>query len=157
MPFTIANTRAFDHDPRFGLVMLSELASRALSPAVNDPVTAIAVLEAGTRVLAVMLRHDPVQSDAVPPGLAIPPFAFPDLIEDLYRPIARDGAGTIEVGIRLQKSLAAPQAIATEAMADCRNRGRRCARPRPDRPDQRRSPRPPHPRPRPLLVAMTHD
>lgn len=118
--FTIANTRAFDHDPRFGLVVLSEIASRALSPAVNDPGTAIAVLEAGTRVLAAMLRHDPPPHQATPVGIAIPPFAVPDLIEDLYRPIARDGAGTIEVGIRLQKSLAALQAIAAGAMPDCR-------------------------------------
>ncbi|WP_242184692.1 DUF2254 domain-containing protein [Sphingomonas sp. CARO-RG-8B-R24-01] len=118
--FTVAHSRAFDHDPRFGLVVLSEIASRALSPAVNDPGTAIAVIEAGTRVLAALLRHDPDAVAATPAGIDMPPFAFPDLIEDLYRPIARDGAGVIEVGIRLQKSLAALQAIAIEATADCR-------------------------------------
>ena len=117
--FTIANHRAFDHDPRFGLVVLSEIASRALSPAVNDPGTAIAVIEAGTRVLAAMLRCDPVRAAHDTEWVEVPPFAFPDLIEDLYRPIARDGAGTIEVGIRLQKSLAALRAIAPEADADC--------------------------------------
>lgn len=53
--FTVANDRAFDHDPRFGLVVLSEIASRALSPAVNDPGTAISVIEAGTRVLATIV------------------------------------------------------------------------------------------------------
>jgi uncharacterized membrane protein len=118
--FSVANTRAFDHDPRFGLVVLSEIASRALSPAVNDPGTAIAVLEAGTRVIATMLRHDPAQIGSQPDHLNIPPLAFCDLIEDLYRPIARDGAAMIEVGIRLQKSLAALQAIAVDAQADCR-------------------------------------
>ena len=117
--FTIANHRAFDHDPRFGLVVLSEIASRALSPAVNDPGTAIAVIEAGTRVLAAMLRGDPVPAARDTDWVEVPPFAFPDLIEDLYRPIARDGAGTIEVGIRLQKSLAALRAIDPEADADC--------------------------------------
>ena len=118
--FTISNERAFDRDPRFGLVVLSEIASRALSPAVNDPGTAIAVIEAGTRVLAAMLRHDPDPDEALPGRVHIPPFAFPDLIEDLYRPIARDGAGIIEVGIRVQKSLAALQAIEPEATRDCR-------------------------------------
>lgn len=117
--FTLSNNRAFDHDPRFGLVVLSEIASRALSPAVNDPGTAIAVIEAGTRVLATMLRHDVDACPTGPDGVVIPPFAFPDLIEDLYRPIARDGAGTIEVGIRLQKSLAALAAICGDANADC--------------------------------------
>lgn len=41
--FVIGDSRAFDQDPRFGLVALSEIASRALSPAVNDPGTAIDV------------------------------------------------------------------------------------------------------------------
>jgi uncharacterized membrane protein len=117
--FTLSNSRVFDHDPRFGLVVLSEIASRALSPAVNDPGTAIAVIEAGTRVLAAMLRREPDPMVGGPAGVDIPPFAFPDLIEDLYRPIARDGAGTIEVGIRLQKSLAALGVLCPDAGADC--------------------------------------
>ena len=117
--FTLSNSRVFDHDPRFGLVVLSEIASRALSPAVNDAGTAIAVIEAGTRVLAAMLRHDTTPPNDETAGVDIPPFAFPDLIEDLYRPIARDGAGTIEVGIRLQKSLAALSVLCPAAARDC--------------------------------------
>ena len=39
--FLIGNLRTFDDDPRFGLVVLSEIASKALSPAINDPGTAI--------------------------------------------------------------------------------------------------------------------
>jgi uncharacterized membrane protein len=34
--FVIGNMRYFHEDPRFGLITLSEIASRALSPAVND-------------------------------------------------------------------------------------------------------------------------
>lgn len=122
--FTLEHHRAFDHDPRFGLVVLSEIASRALSPAVNDPGTAIAVIEAGTRVLATMLRHRPDRHCAAPAGVSVPPFALVDLLEDLYRPIARDGAGTIEVGIRLQKALAALQRIEPAAAGDCRAQAR---------------------------------
>lgn len=103
--FTIAHDRAFDQDPRFGLVVLSEIAARALSPAVNDPGTAIAVLDAGTRVLATLLHHRPDEENIPPAGVIVPSLAFDDLIEDLYRPIARDGASMVEVGIRLQKSL----------------------------------------------------
>ncbi len=118
--FTIEHHRAFDHDPRFGLVVLSEIASRALSPAVNDPGTAIAVIEAGTRVLATILHRQIDPDHIAPTGVTVPPFAFPDLLEDLYRPIARDGAGTIEVGIRLQKALAALRHIDPDAAGDCR-------------------------------------
>lgn len=42
--FLIGDERTFDDDPRFGLVVLSEIASRALSPAVNDPGTAIDII-----------------------------------------------------------------------------------------------------------------
>ena len=35
--FVIGENRTFDEDPRFGLIVLSEIAARALSPAVNDP------------------------------------------------------------------------------------------------------------------------
>lgn len=117
--FTIEHHRTFDHDPRFGLVVLGEIAGRALSPAVNDPGTAIAVIEAGTRVLATVLRHRPSEERLPPARVKVPPFAFSDMIEDLFRPIARDGAGTIEVGLRLQKALAALVAIDERARADC--------------------------------------
>lgn len=117
--FTIGHYRAFDHDPRFGLVVLGEIASRALSPAVNDPGTAIAVIEAGTRVIAAMLSHEPDPDWAPPAGVVVPPFAFHHLLEDLFRPIARDGAGVIEVGIRLQKALAALRALDKRAGPDC--------------------------------------
>ena len=49
--FALGTSRTFDEDPRFGLICLSEIASRALSPAVNDPGTAISVLRAMTRLL----------------------------------------------------------------------------------------------------------
>lgn len=117
--FTVAHDRAFDHDPRFGLVVLSEIASRALSPAVNDPGTAISVLEAGTRVLSAMVT---MKEDGDKPDqgrVVVPALRFPELLEDLYRPIARDGAGLIEVAIRLQKSLAALAEAAPAARRDC--------------------------------------
>ena len=117
--FTIERHRAFDQDPRFGLVVLAEVASRALSPAVNDPGTAIAVIEAGMRVVSAMLRQVPAPDNAPPPEIAVPPLAFADAVEDLFRPIARDGAGTIEVGMRLQKALAAIASIDREAAPAC--------------------------------------
>lgn len=122
--FTVARERAYDQDPRFGLVVLSEIASRALSPAVNDPGTAVAVIEAGTRVLAAVLRVEADPDCAPPAGVRVPPFALADLLEDLYRPIARDGAGLIEVGVRLQKSLAALRTIDPAAEAACALRAR---------------------------------
>lgn len=119
--FTVAHDRAFDHDPRFGLVVLSEIASRALSPAVNDAGTAISVIEAGTRVLSAMIAIEKEGDRLGADRVVVPALSFPELLEDFYRPIARDGAGLVEVATRLQKSLAAVAQAAPAARSDCQS------------------------------------
>ena len=109
--FTFDHRRQFDHDPRLGLVVLSEIASRALSPAVNDPGTAIAVMGSGVRVMTALL--DEGRSGASGgEHIRLPQLSIADLLDDLFRPIARDGAGLIEVAIKLQRSLAEIAAVA---------------------------------------------
>lgn len=103
--FTCGNERSFDQDPRFGPIVLAEIASRALSPAVNDPGTAIAVLGRLVRVLA--LWHVPAEPEIAYPAVYVPSIKASDLLEDAFRPIARDGAGLVEVQVRLQKALTA--------------------------------------------------
>jgi uncharacterized membrane protein len=105
--FTLSHHRTFDHDPRFGLVVLSEIASRALSPAVNDPGTAIAVIEASARVMMRLADHRTKEGAQLPARVHVPPIHFTELLDDWCRPIARDCAAIVEVGIRLQKALGA--------------------------------------------------
>ena len=62
--FTVGAERTFDQDPRFGLCVLAEIASRALSPAVNDPGTAIDVIGRAVRLLAHWGRFEPSEIDA---------------------------------------------------------------------------------------------
>ncbi|GLI98978.1 DUF2254 domain-containing protein [Sphingobium sp. BS19] len=109
--FTFDHHRQFDHDPRLGLIVLSEIASRALSPAVNDPGTAIAVLGSGVRVVTSMLDEGR-PGGAGSERISLPKLSIGDLLDDLFRPIARDGAGTVEVAIKLQRSLAEIAAVA---------------------------------------------
>ncbi|MFC5578303.1 DUF2254 domain-containing protein [Lysobacter niabensis] len=107
---TVDQTRAFDQDPRFGLIVLSEIASRALSPAVNDPGTAIDVIG---RCVRLLLRYRPdIAGEPTFPAVHAPALAPQDMIEDCFGPIARDGAGRPGVAIRLQKAL---QTVACEA------------------------------------------
>ncbi|PXW73803.1 putative membrane protein [Blastomonas natatoria] len=104
--FVIAGDRTFEADPRFGLIVLSETASKALSPGVNDPGTAIDVLGTSLRILAgwsTAARATPARVTC--PRLHVPPIAIEDLVCDAFRWIARDGAGQLEVQIRLQKAL----------------------------------------------------
>lgn len=104
--FTIGDVRSFDQDPRFGVSVLAEIASRALSPATNDLGTAIDVIGRTVRVLAVLA--EPVEEDAEGEHsrVFVPGLNLGDLFDDLYIPIARDGATLVEIGVRLQKALA---------------------------------------------------
>jgi len=116
--FTVGEQRSFDQDPRFGLSVLSEIASRALSPAVNDPGTAIDIIGRAVRLFC-----SPVEAGegSTPyPRLFLRPADISDLFDDIFTPIARDGAALVEVHIRLQKAFLAlaqykPAVYATHA------------------------------------------
>jgi uncharacterized membrane protein len=60
--FSVDDTRSYNQDPRFGASVLSEIASGALSPAVNDPGTAIDVINRALRVVAVW--NEPVEASS---------------------------------------------------------------------------------------------
>jgi len=105
--FQIGDDRYFADDPRFGLVVLSEIAGRALSPAVNDPGSAIKII--GTMVRLFALWNDPVKKQDKKAleydRVAVPVIDVRDMFDDAFTAIARDGAGTVEVALRLQKAL----------------------------------------------------
>lgn len=105
--FTVGEERTFEQDPRFGVVVLAEVASRALSPGVNDSGTAIDVIGRMVRVLSDWAREDkPDEEDIKCPHVFVPPIDDRDLFEDAFMMIGRDGAHLIEVQLRLQKALA---------------------------------------------------
>lgn len=105
--FMIGGERQFEDDPRFGLVVLSEIAGRALSPAVNDPGTAIGVI--GTLVRLFVLWSEPTETEEVTAPqydrVEVPEISVRDMFDDAFTAIARDGAGAVEVSVRLQKAL----------------------------------------------------
>lgn len=106
--FVIGDGRDFRQDPRFGFVVLTEIAQRALSPAVNDPGTAIDVLGTVTRLLCQWARQ--AENGDTPSTrhgrIHVPPLAVDDCFDDVFAPLSRDAGGMLEVGIRLRKSLA---------------------------------------------------
>lgn len=107
--FTVGKERSFDQDPRFGLAVLAEIASRALSPSMNDPGTAIDVIGRAVRILSCLPGNAKPQpsEETCCPQVWIPALRLEDLFEDIFTPIARDGAALIEVQVRLQKALQA--------------------------------------------------
>lgn len=100
--FTLGDTRTYDSDPRFGFIVLGEIADRALSPGINDPGTAIDVIDTATRLLTEW--RDEV-ADAKHDRIFVAPLEPQDVLEDAFRPLSRDGAHIVEVMIRLMKCL----------------------------------------------------
>jgi uncharacterized membrane protein len=106
--FVIGQSRTFDSDPRFGMIVLGEIGDKAMSAGINDPGTGIVVIDTATRLLLDWkeerqeVRHDRVFVRRIRPA---------DVLDDVYRPTARDGAAILEVMIRLMKSL--------ETVAEC--------------------------------------
>lgn len=103
----VEHDRSFDQDPRFGLVVLSEIASRALSPAVNDPGTAISVLDSGLRCFEILAEASRDPKDARYSRIYGAVIEADDLFTDFFIKIARDGAGIVEVQQRIQLCLLA--------------------------------------------------
>ncbi len=118
--FLIGGDRTFDDDPRFGLVALSEIASRALSPAVNDPGTAIDII--GTFVRLFTRWAETPDSEEPPPiihdRVHVPELSLDDLFDDAFNAISRDGAAMLEVATRLQKAFQSLAATGNPAMAE---------------------------------------
>ena len=114
--FVIGAQRTFERDPRFGLTVMAEVASRALSPGINDQGTAIDVIGRGVRVLSHLARpaapEKPDFERVFAPGLSAA-----DVLDDFFTPIARDGAALIEVALCLQQALASLGRLGDAAVA----------------------------------------
>ncbi|MFD2739394.1 DUF2254 domain-containing protein [Sulfitobacter aestuarii] len=97
--------RIFDQDPRFALVAMGEVASKALSPGVNDPGTAIDVITRIGRILSYYVDEAAQERENALEYLHVRPLDPRDLIEDGFAALARDGAAVVEVQQRLQQTL----------------------------------------------------
>lgn len=128
--FVVGSSRSFDQDPRFGILALSEVGQRALSPAVNDPGTAIQVASVITGLLVDLSQR--VRSDRPVSGggdvepvfdrVTLPDLDEGDLVEDGFAAMARDGAANVDVAVRLQKLLAVVAENGDDAMREAARR-----------------------------------
>ncbi len=119
--FVIGAQRTFERDPRFGITVMAEIASRGLSPGINDQGTAIDVIGRGVRVLSHLSRPTPAEEPeferVFAPGLSVA-----DMLDDFFTPIARDGASIVEVGVCLQQALAVLARLGDAAVTLAANR-----------------------------------
>lgn len=106
---SIGDNRTFEQDATYGLLVLSEIASRALSPGVNDPGTAIDVIARQERLLWNWAHAKGGDTPADYPQVFIAALTPAKLIENAFAGIARDGAAMVEVTERLLHALESMQ------------------------------------------------
>lgn len=104
--FVIASQRTFELDPCFGLIVLSEIASRALSPAVNDCGTAIDIIGTLVRLFAGWSKtcRESTEQTVKYDRVSLTPVSVNQLFDDAFNAISRDSAAYIEVAVRLQEA-----------------------------------------------------
>ena len=113
--FSIGLERSFAQDPRYGLIVLSEIGSHALSHAMNNPGIAKDVITSLIRLLALSMEVRRAGARPADDGVYWGGPDLPALLEDSFLAVSKDGAATITVAIRLQQALAALREAAPDA------------------------------------------
>lgn len=111
----VGTLRDYPQDPGFGLLTLSEMASRALSPGVNDPGTAIDAAQRIVRILLACSETPP--NDVQHDRLWMPPLDPDAMLHRAIKPLIRDGADRPEVQAALDRALQALGRHAWPALA----------------------------------------
>ena len=101
---TLGDMRSYDQDTAYGLIVLSEVAERALSPGINDPKTAIDVLVRQTKLYAFLFNGlAEAEAEVTAPRVHVPPFDASRVLEETVDVIARDGRSFVEVMTGVQR------------------------------------------------------
>lgn len=102
--------RTIEQDPAFALRVMVDIAIRALSPAVNDPTTAVQVLDhlgENLRLLGAAGRpgDDADAVQALSPGLVVRGRRWEDIVELAFTEIRQYGGSSVQVVRRLRALL----------------------------------------------------
>jgi uncharacterized membrane protein len=105
----IGPTRTMQQDIEFGVVQIVDIALRALSPAVNDPTTAISCVDQLSCILIRWAGRAPPASDYfAPPNvlrLSVPRIGFDGLLDLAFEQIRHYAAADAAVSLRLMRAL----------------------------------------------------
>jgi uncharacterized membrane protein len=131
--FDIGPTRTMQQDVEFGVIQIVDIALRAMSPAVNDPSTAISCVDQLCRIMILWISRVPPASHYYAPPhvlrLFVPWISFDGLLDTAFEQIRHYAAADVAVSLRLMRAFS-DIAKATQH-ADLRtrllDRGRRVA------------------------------
>ncbi len=111
----VSSERDATRDPRIGIEVLAQVAAKALSPGINDPVTALDCLSHLGDIFATAARLPPDSWPArfyLEGRVQVAHMAPGELLEAGLLPIARHGAGNLSVAGAVQQTLQRLAALA---------------------------------------------
>jgi uncharacterized membrane protein len=106
--FDIGPTRTMQQDVEFGVIQIVDIALRAMSPAVNDPSTAISCIDQLSRILIRWVgRAPPALHLFGPPHVLrviVPSIGLEGLLDTAFEQIRHYGAADVAVSLRLLRA-----------------------------------------------------
>lgn len=129
--FLLSTERTYEQDPGYALQALRESASKALSPGINDPKTAIDVIARLERLLWDWSKVQEGAPDPIFDRVYLDELGADALVEAGFRDISRDGAAfgdvlqtLAEALVRLRGPMTEPgRAVIDDLLADLRAHG----------------------------------
>jgi uncharacterized membrane protein len=107
--FDLGPSRTLQQDVEFGVLQIVDVALKAISPAVNDPTTAISCVDQLSRILIRCASREPPDSFLYdPPGVvrvSIPWIGLSGLLESAMEQIRMYAKGDVAVSLRLLRAL----------------------------------------------------
>jgi len=120
--FDIGPTRTMQQDVEFGIIQIVDIALRAMSPAINDPSTAISCVDQLSRIMILWIsRLPPASHYYAPPHvlrLFIPWMSFDGLLDTAFEQIRHYAAADVAVSLRLLRAFT--DIVGTTQHADLR-------------------------------------
>ena len=106
--FDIGPTRTMQQDIEFGIVQIVDIGLRAISPAVNDPSTAISCVDQLSRIIIHWTSRVPPPSHYYAPPhvlrLAVPWMSFDGLLDTAFEQIRHYAVADVAVSLRLVRA-----------------------------------------------------
>src|SRR5271155_5441315 len=106
--FDFGPARTLQQDVEFGVLQIVDIALKAISPAVNDPSTAISCVDQFSRVLIRFASREPPEPIFYdPPGavrVCVPWIGFERLLESAFEQIRQYAATDVAVSLRLLRA-----------------------------------------------------
>jgi len=107
--FDFGPSRTLQQDIEFGVLQIVDVALKAISPAVNDPTTAISCVDQLSRLLIrVASREEPEPGFYDPPGVLrvhVPWVGFEQLLDSAFEQIRMYAKSDVAVSLRLLRAL----------------------------------------------------